>query len=173
MAANPSQAPEILLPAKAGFIVITLALALTLNLLPLKGVILWLRPDFAALVLLYWNIHQPRRVGIGIAWAVGLMMDVADASLFGQHALAYSLMAYGSIFLHRRILMFGLWPQVLHVLPFLLGVQLIMLLVRLSAGAEFAGWAYFLGAATGALLWPAICIVLHLLQRPKPDSENI
>src|SRR5260364_373261 len=63
-------------------------------------------PDFVALVLLFWDIHQPRKVGIGIAFALGLLMDVHDASLLGEHALAYTLLSYGAIMIHRRVLWF-------------------------------------------------------------------
>ena len=60
----------------------------------MSGVALALRPDFLALVLLYWCIQEPRYVGVGAAWVVGLVMDVGDATLFGQHALAYAVLAY-------------------------------------------------------------------------------
>ena len=79
---------EILLPVKPAFIVFTLLGALLLNLLPWSGSWLWVRPDFGALVLLYWCIAQPRRIGFTAACLLGLLMDIADGSLFGQHALA-------------------------------------------------------------------------------------
>jgi rod shape-determining protein MreD len=74
---------------------LSLFVAVMLNWLPWHGWALVLRPDFVALVLLYWCTHKPHRVGIGIAWLVGIFADVADASLFGQHALAYSVLAFG------------------------------------------------------------------------------
>ena len=94
---------EILRPAKTGFIVFTLVMALLINLLPWAGWGLWVRPDFVALVLLYWCIDQPRKIGFSVAWVLGLLMDVADGSLFGQHALAYTIVAYAGIVLHRRV----------------------------------------------------------------------
>jgi rod shape-determining protein MreD len=97
---------EILLPVRGGFIVFTFVAALLINLLPWSGWALVLKPDFVALVVLYWCIQQPRKVGFTSAWLLGLIMDVAEGSLFGQHALAYSVLAFGGIVLHRRVLMF-------------------------------------------------------------------
>jgi hypothetical protein len=87
--------PErILLPVKVGFMAASLLLALAFNLLPwrdLRGV-----PDLVALVLAFWCVHQPRKMGIGVAWGVGLVMDAANGVLFGQHALAYAALAYAA-----------------------------------------------------------------------------
>ena len=77
---------EILLPVKPWFVVLTLILGLIGNLLPVSGVALALKPDFLALVLLYWCIQEPRLISVGVAWWLGLLMDVADATLFGSAA---------------------------------------------------------------------------------------
>ena len=163
---------EILLPVQPAFIVGTLIAAFLVNLLPWSGYGLWLRPDIVALVLLYWCIEQPRRVGFLAAWLLGLMMDVADGVLFGQHALAYSILAYAGIVLHRRVRMFPLPLQVLHVIPLLLVNAAIVLLLRLAAGAEFPGFSYFLGAVVGGVLWAPVSFLLKLPQRPKTDADG-
>ena len=89
-----------------------------------------LRPDFLALVLLYWCIQAPRYVGVGTAWLMGLAMDVGDATLFGQHALAYALLAYAAEYFRRRVLRFPLWQQAAQVAVLLLFCAAIVLLVR-------------------------------------------
>ncbi|MDH4215862.1 MAG: rod shape-determining protein MreD, partial [Gallionella sp.] len=94
---------EIQRPISNTFIVLSVFAALLLNGLPWSGVWLLLRPDFVAMVLLYWCMHKPQRVGIGLCWAVGVLADVADASLFGQHALAYAVLAFGGVVLSRRL----------------------------------------------------------------------
>jgi rod shape-determining protein MreD len=134
----------------------------------------WLaaRPDFVALILLFWCIEQPRRIGFVAAWFLGLLMDVADASLLGQHALAYSILAYAGIALHRRVQRFSVTPQVLHVIPLLLLNDAIVLVVRLLAGGDFPGYLYFAGSVVGGVLWPALAILLKLPQRPKPDPDH-
>ena len=165
---NPQR---ILLPAKVSFIVLTLALALLFDLLPwrnLAGV-----PDLTATVLAFWCIHQPRRVGIGIGWALGLVLDVGNGALLGQHAFAYSVLAFLAFTVHRRILWFPQWQQALHVLLLLLLTEVLTLLIRISTGADFPGWSYFLGSFICAALWPGLSFLLLLPQRqPEVIDEN-
>ena len=163
---------EILRPVKPIYLALTLLVALMINLLPLTGWLLTLRPDFVALVLLYWGIHQPRKIGFLPAWLLGLAMDVGDGSLFGQHALAYTVMMFAAIALHRRVSMFDMRHQILHILPILLIMQLIVLGVRVAAGGEFPGWWYFLASIIGALLWPATDLLLKIPLRPRPDPDE-
>jgi len=163
---------EILLPVRPAFIAFTLLAALLLNFLPWSGAALWIKPDFLAVTLLYWCIHQPRRLGFAAAWLLGLATDVGNANLFGQHALAYTLLVYAGITLHRRVLRFGMAHRVLHVFPLLLVAQITILLVRMVAGAEFPGLIYFAASATGAALWPLITVVFHMPQRTRMDPEQ-
>ena len=83
---HPKQ--EILRPVKSSFIVLSLTLAIVLNLLPVEGLAMTLWPDFVALTILYWCINQPQRAGISTAFIMGLLIDIGNASTFGQHALA-------------------------------------------------------------------------------------
>lgn len=163
---------EILLPIRAGFIASTLIAALMLNLLPWSGAWLWVKPDLVALVVLYWCVEQPRKVGFISAWLMGLFMDIADGSLLGQHALAYSILAYAGIVLHRRVRMFSGTPQVVHVLLLLLMNDLIVLAIRLAAGADFPGLQYFLGSFVAAALWLPLGVLLKLLLRPRLDPDQ-
>jgi rod shape-determining protein MreD len=164
---------EILLPVRPVYIAFTLFAAFMVNLLPLTGWLLALRPDFVALVLLYWGIHQPRKIGFLPAWLLGLAMDVAEGSLFGQHALAYSVMMFAAIALHRRITMFGMRHQMLHALAILFTMQLIVLGVRKAAGGEFPGLWYFLPSISGAMLWPATDLLLKIPLRPRVDPDEV
>jgi rod shape-determining protein MreD len=164
---------EILRPVRPWFIVATLAFALGANLLPLSGVALALRPDFVALVLLYWCIQEPRHVGVGIAWAVGLLMDVGDATLFGQHALAYAFLAYAAEYFRRRVLRFPLWQQAVQV-GLLLGLCAgLVVLVRYVGGAPLPRWTYAVPPLVGALLWPLVTLVLQWPQRPQRGSADL
>lgn len=172
MAAARTAPQEILLPVRPGFIALTLIAALFLNLLPWAGYWLWVRPDFVALVVLYWCIEEPRKIGFAAAWLLGLFMDVADGTLFGQHALAYAILAYAGIVLHRRVRMFSGTPQVLHVIPLLLLNDLIVLGIRALAGADFPGFQYFIGSFVAGALWPPLGVLLRLPQRPKPDPYH-
>jgi len=163
------QSQRILLPVNPAYIALTLVLALLFNLMPWRDVF-WL-PDMLALVLIFWCVHQPRKIGIGIAWFLGLVMDAGNGAMLGQHALAYAVLAFAAVGLHRRILWFSLWRQAAHILVLLLVGQLLMLGARLIAGAEFPGFAYFGGSLIAAALWPTATFLLLLPQR-RPESVD-
>ncbi|MBU1236438.1 MAG: rod shape-determining protein MreD [Gammaproteobacteria bacterium] len=169
---QPTQSSRrILLPVNSWFVFGTLLAALFLNMVPLGR--FPAMPDWVALVLLFWCIHQPLKVGMGAAFALGVLMDVADASIMGQHALAYVMLAFGASVLSRRILWFPLIQQALHVLPILVGTQVIMLLIRLAVGANFPDPFWLLGGVIGSALWYPLTYLLLLPQyRPVERDEN-
>jgi rod shape-determining protein MreD len=160
---------QILQPVRASTIVASFALALFLNFLPWRD--LRLVPDFVALVLVFWCIRQPRLVGLGVGWALGLITDAGNGVLLGQHALSYSIVAFLAIWLSRRVLWFGAGLQALHVGLILLVAQGVALLVRLAAGNDFPGWPIVVGPLAGALLWPLVSWLLLLPQR-RPVREQ-
>lgn len=166
----PDKPQRLLLPVRASTIVASFAVALLLNYLPWRSVAL--APDFVALTLAFWCIRQPRLVGLGIGWLLGLLTDVGNGVLLGQHALSYSLLAFAAITLSRRILWFGLWGQALHVGALLLFAQAVGAAVRLAAGAEFPGWTLAVGPLAGAALWPVVTVVLLAPQRRPIDVDE-
>ncbi len=108
-------------------------------------------------MVLYWCIEQPRKIGFLAAWLLGLIMDVADGTLFGQHALAYTILAYAGIVLHRRVRMFAVTSQVLHVVPLLLMNDLIVLAIRAARRRRVSrASTYFIGSFVGGALWPVL-----------------
>ena len=160
---------QVLLPVNPLFMWVTLVLALCLNLMPIGREPRM--PDFIALVLAFWNIHQPRRVGVGVAFVFGALMDVHDGALLGQHALAYTLLSYFAITIHRRVLWFGVLAQSLQLLPLFVAAHAISLVVRLGTGGVFPGWELLLAPAIEAALWPVISWLLLAPQRRPPDSD--
>ena len=162
---------RILQPVRPWFIVVSLMCALVLNFLPTSS---WpWMPDWVALVLLFWSVREPRSVSMGSGFFLGLAMDVADASLMGQHALAYVVASYIASSLSRRILWFPLGQQALHILPLLLLVQVVQYGVRAMPGVDFPGLSYFLGAIVGTLLWLPLTFVLLLPQyQPLERDAN-
>ena len=162
---------RILQPVRLWFILLSLIVALVLNFIPTTSV-LWI-PDWIALVLVFWSIREPRHVGMGSAFLLGVAMDVADASLMGQHALAYVMITYLAGLLSRRILWFPLGQQALHVAPLLLLAQAIQVAVRLVPGVDFPGLSYFIGPFIGAVLWLPLTFVLLLPQyQPIEHDAN-
>jgi rod shape-determining protein MreD len=168
----------LLLPVNPWFIAFTLVVALMLNLLPIPaatGSAVWMLavPDWLALTLVFWSIHQPRRVGLTIAWVLGLIVDVNHASLLGEHALAYAMLSYFAITLHRRVRWFGLSGQIAHVFPLLLAAQAVILGIRLAGGGGFPGWVYFSSSVVSVVLWPLVTALLLAPQRrPVQKDEN-
>ena len=159
----------ILLPVSPAFIAFSLAAAFILNLLPWGQ---WVGvPDFVALVLVFWNINQPRKVGIGVAFLMGLLMDVHDASLLGENALAYTLLSYFTITIHRRVLWFPVGTQALHVLPLLLLAQAVQLVVSLMVSGKYPHWYYFTESFVSAVLWPVATWLLLAPQRRAIDPD--
>ena len=162
---------RILLPARSWFIALTLILALLANMLPTAywpGI-----PDWVALVLCFWCIREPRRVGMGWAFVLGLAMDVADGAILGQHCFAYVLLAYAATSLSRRILWFPLPQQALQVLPLLIGAQAVQMLMRMVAGGDFPGWGYLIGPPIAALLWiPGTFLLLLPQYQPVERDAN-
>ena len=161
---------QLLLPVNPLFIVVTLLLALIINMLPL-GRIVWL-PDWLMVLLAFWSLHQPQRVGLGIAFALGLIMDVDRASLLGQHALAYTLLVYVTGAISRRLLWFSSPIQALHLLPLFALAHAVEVLLRMAAGGIFPGLWSFLAPVLEALLWPLAGWVLLAPQRRPPDGNQ-
>ena len=114
-------------------------IALGLEMLPWGN---WLVPDFVALVLVFWNVFQPRRVGIALAWLVGIVMDVHAGALLGQHALAYSILSYGAIALHRRLLWYSVSGQALQLFPLFLLTNVVVTMVNLFFSGVSPAWVY-------------------------------
>jgi rod shape-determining protein MreD len=161
---------QLLLPANPVFIWLSLLAALLLDMLPL-GRVPWM-PDFLALVLVFWNVHQPLRVGIGVAFLFGLGMDVHQSALLGQHALSYTALSFLAAMIHRRLLWFTVPSQALQVLPLFALAHGVELMIRLLAGGIFPGWLMLLAPVGESLLWPVVSVLLLAPQRRAPDRDQ-
>ncbi|MHB1198454.1 MAG: rod shape-determining protein MreD [Polaromonas sp.] len=161
---------QLLLPANPVFIGASLIVALLLNMLPL-GRVPWM-PDFLALVLVFWNVHQPLRVGIGLAFMFGLAMDVHQSALLGQHALSYTTLSFFAALINRRLLWFTVPSQALQVLPLFAAAHGVELLIRMLAGGISPGWIMLLAPLGEALLWPVVSVLLLVPQRRAPDPDK-
>jgi rod shape-determining protein MreD len=163
--------PEIQRPVSTVFILLSVLAALFLNGLPWEGIGLLLRPDFVALVLLYWCTHKPMRLGIGLSWAVGILADVSDASLFGQHAIAYTVLAFGGVVLHRRLQMFDLRQQTIQVFGIFATTYAVYALVNWQVKG-YVVWPYFLGCLTSSLMWMPLSIMFIAMRQKRADSNR-
>ena len=117
-------------------------------------------PDFLALVLVFWNVHQSRRIGVGVAFFFGLLMDVHSGAVLGQHALAYTLLSFFAVTIHRRLLWFTVPSQAVQILPLFLAAQAVSLRRphdrrRHVPGLGAASWRRCSRHCCG--LWPLGC----------------
>ena len=171
--ANEYISKDMLAPAKLWYVLLSLVVALFLNFIPLQSFALTIRPDFAALVILFWSINQPQRLGMSLAFCIGLMMDVHNAGILGHHALAYCVIVYFASIFRRRLKIFSLMQQVPQIGFVLLVMQGILVLIVLLSGSVLPDWQFFLSSLTGAVFWPVICYLLSIPLKHKADSDDL
>jgi rod shape-determining protein MreD len=143
----------------------SLVLAMGLRILPLPQNWFVYNPDWIALVLIYWTMAIPDRVGVGTAWLTGLFADVLTERMLGQHAVAYSVIAYFSLRLYRRLRLYPLLQQSLWILLFLLIGQLLILWTQNIKNTNAITWTYWLPSLTGGLMWPVVLVTLRRIRR--------
>lgn len=172
MIMRPGQ--QLLLPVNPAFIWFSLLVAMGLDML--LGMAIWGRaawvPDLLAVTLVFWSVHQPLRIGVGVAFFFGLLIDVHQGSLLGQHALAYTVLGFFAVSMHRRLLWFPVPNQAVQVLPLFVAGHLLTLLVRMAVGGDFPGWPIFLAPVIEASLWPFVTVLLLAPQRRAPDQDD-
>ena len=172
MIMRPGQ--RLLMPVNPAFLWLSLLLAFSANML--GNMLLWGRaawaPDVLSIVLVFWTVHQTTRVGIAAAFVFGLMLDVYQGGLLGQHAMAYTVLSYFAIMVHRRLLWFSLSEQTLQVLPLFALVHTVELLLNAMIGGTFPGWWVLMAPVGEALLWPVISAMLLAPQRRAPDPDE-
>lgn len=142
-------------------IVISLVIALMLSVFPLPLSWAWFRPAFVALVVIYWAIVFPQHFGVGAAWIVGLIQDVVEYGVLGQHALALMAVVYVCQLSYQRIRNYALWQQSAWVFV-LVGIHQLFWNWVVSLGGSAASPGYFLiPALVSALVWPGVLVAME------------
>ncbi|MEO7742321.1 MAG: rod shape-determining protein MreD [Usitatibacter sp.] len=161
------------LPASLGLVFFSLLAAYALAVLPWSGGWLLVRPDFVLIVLIFWAVHEPRSIGQGMAFSMGLVMDVSDSMLIGQHALSYVIAVFGAQVIRVRILSFPPLEQAVHVLGLTFTASAVTLLLNLLLGADLPGFLYLLSPALTGLLWVPVSWILYtpLVRRGRRDMS--
>lgn len=136
-----------------GAILLTLLAALAMKLLPWSGWGLTLRPDFMLIVLLVWAQKRPSLVGMALAWPLGLLADLQDGVVLGQHALGYVVGVFLVQYLHRRLMQFALPFQALHIFVILMLVEAVTLVIGWVSGKTPELRMLFTAVPIGAVLW--------------------
>jgi rod shape-determining protein MreD len=160
----------LLLPVSPWFIASSLVVTLFISMLLGLSQAFWL-PDILAVCIFFWGIHQPRRVGIGLAFFLGLWVDVQQSSLMGQHALTYVMLSYCAFFMHRRLHWFPVQEQMVQIIPFFIFADATGWAIRLTTGDDFPGWSMLLSPLLETLLWPVANFILLAPQRRAHDPD--
>jgi rod shape-determining protein MreD len=149
----------------SGVIVISFIAAIMLTAMPLPEWAIYWRPAWVAMVLIYWCLALPHRVGIGVGWFLGILLDVLQGTLLGQNAIGLTILAFLTLKSHQRVRMYPLVQQALVICLFVLVYQLLSLWVRGIMGVPPRSWTYWMPAFTSMVLWPWLFIILRDLRR--------
>ncbi len=148
---------------RIGFI--TIIGAFMLAIMPLPDWAAGFRPDWVTLVLIYWAMAMPTRIGVTVAWFTGLLLDVSYGTLMGQHAIGMVLVIYVIHIQHQRLRVASLLQQAIVIFVLLLVKQLLTLWVDGMLGRAPDSWLYFMPTITSTLLWPWTYLILRDLRR--------
>lgn len=142
---------------------IAIVVSLMLAIAPVSDVILPFWPDWVLLTLIYWSLTLPHQYGVGIAWLTGLVVDVAQGTLLGQHALAMSAVVYLAVRFHLQLRVFPLSQLTVTVFALLGIYQFLLFWINGVAGISAAGVKYWGPVLTGTLVWPLVYWVSGLI----------
>jgi len=153
-------------------VVPTLIVALMLHMWPLPDWLEYARPEWMTLVLLYWALAMPEQVGVTIAWFAGLLIDVTQGAILGQHAVGLVIIVFVVQLEYQRIRVFSLAQQALVVFLLLIIKQVLTLWVTGIVGQAPDLSLYFLPSLVGAMIWPWLFLLLRNLRRRFTQSNR-
>lgn len=135
-------------------VALTIVMALMLSIVPMPDWALVYRPDWVALTLIYWSVSSPRTCGVGTAWLSGIVLDVAQGTLLGQHALALSLVTYVTAKFHLQFRVFPMSQMIATVMALLAAYQFVLFWINGVAGTYPDAVSYWGPVVSGTLTWP-------------------
>lgn len=143
----------------------TFLVGLVLSQLPLPGFMVWMRPEWVALVLIYWVMVLPHRVGLTTAFLMGILLDLVRGNVLGLNSLSLLIITFLVLLLYKRLRMFPMWQQSMMVMV-LVGInQLLFFWMQSITGTAATGLNFLLPSLVSALIWPWIYVVLHRTRR--------
>lgn len=142
-------------------IITSIFLAIVLMLLPLPEWTTWFRPAWVLLLLIYWSLDSPYRLNVGVAWVIGIMIDLLTGTLLGEHALAYTVVVYFVSKMYIRIRMYPLLQQSLSIFVFVLLYQFILYCIQGFIGELPNSQLFWFSSVTSMFLWPWLFVLLR------------
>lgn len=147
------------------FVIFTLVLAMMLTILPLPDWAVWVRPLWVPAVIFYWALAIPDRFSIGVAWIIGIILDILMGTLMGENAFALAAVVYVLSRFHVRIRLFPAWQQTMIVLILSLCYLALLFWMQGLIGQPPLSWQYWSPALSTALLWPWLFVLLRDYRR--------
>lgn len=121
----------------------------------------WLRPAWVLMALIYWAMVEPEQINVGVAWLLGIFLDVLEGTLLGEHALALTVVIYVVVRMHTRLRMFPLIQQGISIFLLVLMYQFILFCVQGFLGELPNSWLYWSSSLTSMLLWPWVSSIMR------------
>lgn len=148
-----------------GVIVLSIIVALMLTALPMPDWAAVWRPAWVGLVIIYWCMALPSRIGVLVAWFSGILLDVLAGTLLGQHALALSVVAFVTLQFYRQVRVLPLWQQGITIFGLVFVHQVLVLWINGIQGMPVPVSAYWASPLISMVLWPWVFIVLRDIRR--------
>jgi len=142
-------------------VITTIIVALMLMVIPLPDGAEPFRPDWITLTLIYWAMMMPRTWSIGSAWIVGIVLDVAQGTILGQHALALSAVVFVTVKFHLLVRVFPMQQLAATVFALLALYQFLLFWINGVAGVDAPAISYWAPVLSGTLLWPVVMWLLR------------
>lgn len=150
----------------------TLLIAFILQILPWSAQAVILHPDFVLLTLIFWMLRAPYVCNVGTAWFAGILMDVVTDGLFGQYALAYSIVAYFALIYQRRLVLYNVWQRATYVFVLLVLAHCILLVLKKFSGHDLPDWQYFWSVVNGIMLWQIVMLMFFSSPHERYKSAS-
>jgi rod shape-determining protein MreD len=155
-----------------GLLLASIVLALLLGLLPLPGWLAPLRPYWIALVLAYWALEMPQRVGLGTAFMIGIVADLVFGTLLGEQALRLTILVFLVLRFRPRLRFFPLSQQAVAMLALLLNDRVVVAAIRAFTGEGWPPAEFWFAPAIGMLVWPWLFLLLDDLRLRLRSREG-
>lgn len=145
-------------------VLVSLLVALSLEVTPLPAELAAWRPPWLALVAIYWALAYPRRYGLAMAWMAGLVLDVLKGGVLGQHALAMSVAVWLTLRFHLRLRVFPIWQQTVAVVGVVMLHQFLVFWVDGVTGGADLSWQRTAPTLASLLAWPVVATIIDRLR---------
>lgn len=145
-------------------VIMSFLLGLMLTIMPLPETAEPFRPDWIAMLVIFWTMQLPRTWSVGTAWIIGIVLDVSQGTILGQHALALCCVAFITVRFHLLMRVFPIPQLTATVFPILATYQFLLFWINGVAGVDAPSSAYWGPVITGTLLWPVVLVLLSAMR---------